>query len=256
MQLMNTMTITKAAGAIISAALFVLLANWAASAIFGTGEGEHGEEVAQAHSESAEGAAEDDAAAEDELAAVAETETEAAPAIEETAEAEVAAEPAAPAQADAAPAAEADAAPVETAAEPAASTETVATAEAEPAAADAATAAAAGGSGVAALLASADAAAGEKGFGKCKSCHKMDGKNGVGPHLDGVVGRAMAGVEGYKYSPAMIAHASVDPTWTPEALDAFLENPKGYVPKTKMSFAGIKDAQDRADMIAYLQANP
>lgn len=107
---------------------------------------------------------------------------------------------------------------------------------------------------VAALMASADAAAGEKVFKKCGSCHKMDGSNAVGPHLNGVVGRNHASVEGFAYSDAMAAHSS-EP-WTPEALFAFLENPKSAMPGTKMSFAGLPKPEDRANVIAYLAANP
>lgn len=100
------------------------------------------------------------------------------------------------------------------------------------------------------LLASADAGAGEKVFGKCKACHKIDGTNGTGPHLDGVVGRAVASVAGFGYSDGMVGHGG---DWSPEALDAFLENPKGVVAGTKMSFAGLKKPEDRANIIAYLQ---
>ena len=100
------------------------------------------------------------------------------------------------------------------------------------------------------LLASADAAAGEKAFGKCKSCHKLDGNNAVGPHLDGVVGRDVASVEDFSYSDAMAAHEGA---WTPEELNAFITNPKEHVPGTKMAFAGIKSAEERANLVAYLQ---
>jgi len=100
------------------------------------------------------------------------------------------------------------------------------------------------------LLAAADPAAGEKAFGKCKSCHKLDGANAVGPHLDGVVGRDVASVEGFKYSDAMAAHEGA---WVPEELNAFITNPKEYIPGTKMSFAGIKSAEERANLVAYLQ---
>ena len=103
---------------------------------------------------------------------------------------------------------------------------------------------------VAALLASADAAAGEKVFGKCKACHKMDGTNGTGPHLDGVVNRAKAAVEGFSYSEVLKSMAG--DTWTPENLYAFLESPKGYAPGTKMAFAGLPKPEDRANLIAYL----
>ena len=105
-----------------------------------------------------------------------------------------------------------------------------------------------------ALLAAADAGAGEKVFGKCKSCHKLDGNDGVGPHLNGVVGRAMASVDGFSYSDAMIAHAAEAPEWTPDALQTFLADPKGVVKGTKMTFAGLPKPEDRANVIAYLEA--
>jgi cytochrome c len=93
--------------------------------------------------------------------------------------------------------------------------------------------------------------AGEKVFGKCKACHKIDGSNGTGPHLDGVMGRAVGSVDGFGYSDGMKAHGG---NWDPEALNAFLENPKGNVPGTKMSFAGLPKPEDRANLIAYLQS--
>lgn len=101
------------------------------------------------------------------------------------------------------------------------------------------------------LLASADVGAGSKVFGKCKACHKIDGSNATGPHLDGVVDRAVGGVDGFAYSGAM---AAVFETWTPENLNAFLESPKGAAPGTKMTFAGLRKAEDRANLVAYLQS--
>lgn len=103
---------------------------------------------------------------------------------------------------------------------------------------------------VAEILASGDPAKGAKIFSKCKACHKINGTNATGPHLDGVVGRAVASVPGFNYSQAMKDHGG---TWTPEALYEFLANPKGVIPGTKMSFAGLKKPQDRADLIAYLE---
>lgn len=101
------------------------------------------------------------------------------------------------------------------------------------------------------LLASADVDKGAKVFGKCKACHKLeDGANATGPHLYGVVDRATGSVDGYNYSGALVA---VTDTWTPEALDGFFTNPKGYAPGTKMAFSGLKKATDRANLIAYLQ---
>lgn len=175
----DTMTITKAAGALIGSLLFLLLMTWAASGIYhigaGGGHGE-GEEHAQAYTipvEDAGGSSED-------------------------------------------------------------------------AAADA-------GPDFATVMASADAAAGEKVFGKCKACHKLDGTDGTGPHLNGVVGRAVGSVGGFGYSDAMHAHAGEAPDWTPEALEEFLADPKGVVSGTKMSFAGLKKVEDRANLIAYLE---
>jgi cytochrome c len=103
---------------------------------------------------------------------------------------------------------------------------------------------------VAALVAAADPGAGEGVFRKCAACHKLDGTDGVGPHLNGVVGREAGAVEGFAYSDGMVGHGP----WTPEALFAFLEDPKGVVPGTKMSFAGLNKEEDRADVIAYLQS--
>lgn len=102
----------------------------------------------------------------------------------------------------------------------------------------------------AAIMATADAAKGEKLFSKCKACHKLeDGANGTGPHLYGVVDRDIAAIEGFGYSGGV---AALEGNWTPEALDGFLANPKAYAPGTKMSFAGFKKIEDRANIIAYL----
>ncbi|MFT4012987.1 MAG: cytochrome c family protein [Paracoccus sp. (in: a-proteobacteria)] len=105
----------------------------------------------------------------------------------------------------------------------------------------------------AAVMASADATAGEKVFGKCKACHKLDGTDGTGPHLNGVVGRAVATVAGFNYSDGMKAHAAEAPEWTPEALQHFLLNPKTAAKGTKMTFAGLPKIEDRANLIAYLE---
>lgn len=107
-----------------------------------------------------------------------------------------------------------------------------------------------------ALMANADAAAGEKGFSKCRACHKLDGADSTGPHLNGVVGRVIASAAGFSYSDAMVAHADDYPEWSPEALFHFLTSPKAEVPGTKMAFAGIRKPQDVADLIAYLEQNP
>lgn len=97
--------------------------------------------------------------------------------------------------------------------------------------------------------------AGEKVYKKCKSCHQVgDGaKNRVGPQLNGIVGGAAGAVEGFKYSNPMAEKAAGGLTWTEENLHAFLEKPKDFVPKTKMSFGGLKKENDRAAVIAYLR---
>lgn len=99
------------------------------------------------------------------------------------------------------------------------------------------------------VFAAADPAAGEKVFKKCAACHKVDGSNGTGPHLNGIVGRARGSVAGFTYSEAMAADQS---PWTPELIEVFLLNPKADVKGTKMGFAGLPDIKDRANVIAYL----
>ena len=97
-----------------------------------------------------------------------------------------------------------------------------------------------------------DAAAGEKVFALCRSCHVLEeGVNRVGPSLHNIVGRASGTVEGYSYSDA---NKSSGVTWTTDVLFEYLEDPKGFMPGTKMAFPGIKDAQDRDNLVAYLES--
>lgn len=167
----DTMTVTKAGGALCGALLIFLLGKWAAESLYHTGAEAHGgEEVAQAYTVDT-GAGGETAAATEE------------------------------------------------------------------------------GPDFATVFAAADAAAGEKVFGKCKACHKTDGTNSTGPHLNGVVGRPVASVADFAYSDGMKAHGG---DWTPEAMNTFLSGPKAAVPGTKMSFAGLPKAEDRANVIAYL----
>jgi cytochrome c len=171
----DTMTMTKAVGAVCGSLLVFMLAGWAADGLYTVGGGHgdgHGEELAQAYTI-------------------------------DTGE-------------EAAPAEDAGAEPVD----------------------------------FATVLASADAAAGEAQFRKCASCHKLDGSDGVGPHLNGVVDRQKASIAGFPYSDAIVAVASE--AWSPENLNKFIENPKGYMPGTKMAFPGIAKVEDRANLIAYL----
>ncbi len=97
-----------------------------------------------------------------------------------------------------------------------------------------------------------DAAAGEKVFLQCKSCHVVEpGQNRIGPSLAGIVGREAGTVEGYSYTEA---NANSGITWTKEKMFQYLEDPMRVIPGTKMAFAGLKDPQDRADVIAYLES--
>lgn len=117
---------------------------------------------------------------------------------------------------------------------------------------EAAEAPAEGAGGVVAMLASADAEAGAKVSRKCAACHSFDegGPNKVGPNLWDIVGQDIAKHEDFKYSDAL---AEREGNWTYENLSAFLSNPRDYAPGTKMSFAGIKDDEDLANLIAFLR---
>ncbi|HEV7267928.1 MAG TPA: cytochrome c family protein [Falsiroseomonas sp.] len=101
-----------------------------------------------------------------------------------------------------------------------------------------------------------DAAAGQRVFNQCRACHVVlnNGRNGVGPNLHGVVGRPAASIENFRYSASMREVAEGGLTWTPENLDRYLTNPKDVVPRGSMAFAGLRNEQQRKDVIAYLQS--
>jgi len=101
--------------------------------------------------------------------------------------------------------------------------------------------------------AAGDAQAGEAVFKKtCAVCHTTEeGKNKIGPSLHGVVDRPSASLADYSYSDAM---KKADKTWDDQTLDAYLANPRGLVPGTKMIFVGLKSEQDRQNVIAYLES--
>ena len=103
------------------------------------------------------------------------------------------------------------------------------------------------------MLASATPDKGAKLFKKCKSCHTVakGGKNTVGPNLWDVVGRAKASAAGFKYSGALTDKGG---DWSYADLDAFITSPKAFAKGTKMSFAGLKKAGDRAAMLVYLRS--
>ena len=101
---------------------------------------------------------------------------------------------------------------------------------------------------------SCDAAAGEKIFARCRACHSLeDGKNGVGPHLFGIVGRPVASVADYSYSDAMKAYAEGGTVWDHEHLAVYVEKPKDEVPGTKMVFPGLRKPEDRENLVCYLE---
>ncbi len=106
---------------------------------------------------------------------------------------------------------------------------------------------------IATLLASADAAKGADAFKKCMACHTINqgGADGIGPNLWGVVGAAHGHKAGFAFSDAL---KGVPGTWTFEALDAWLTSPRKYAPGTKMTFAGLGNAEERANLIAYMNA--
>ncbi len=100
------------------------------------------------------------------------------------------------------------------------------------------------------IYASASAEAGEGLWRSCRSCHALEsGVHGTGPALYGVVNRPVAFYDDFNYSGALVAVADV---WTPENLNGFLENPRVWAPGTAMGYNGMRSAEDRANLIAYL----
>lgn len=107
---------------------------------------------------------------------------------------------------------------------------------------------------IATLLASADVAKGQAAFAKCQSCHTITqgGANGIGPNLYGVVGEEIGkGVGGFAFSDAL---KGVGGKWDFDKLNQWLKSPKAMAPGTKMTFAGLPKPEDRANVIAYLNA--
>ncbi len=99
--------------------------------------------------------------------------------------------------------------------------------------------------------ATADTENGERQAQICKACHSLgkDGMNMIGPNLFGFFGKRAGTVEGFDYSKVIV---EVDFVWTPRALDAWLVQPSRFLPGNRMAFAGVGDAGNRADLIAYL----
>lgn len=90
---------------------------------------------------------------------------------------------------------------------------------------------------------------------QCIGCHEVGegARDRIGPQLNGIFGRRAGAIEGYRYSPAMARMGADGLTWTLETLDAYLENPRILVSGTRMSFRGMREPQDRADVLAYLR---
>jgi cytochrome c len=106
---------------------------------------------------------------------------------------------------------------------------------------------------IATLMQTADVAAGEQVFKKCAACHTINqgGANGIGPNLWATMGKPLGSHAGFAYSEAL---TSVGGTWTFEAMSDWLESPRRFANGTKMSFAGLSNGQDRANVIAYMNA--
>ena len=103
---------------------------------------------------------------------------------------------------------------------------------------------------VVAARADGDAARGEARFQDCAACHKLEaGANNVGPSLHGIFARKAGEIADFRYSPAIRRSGII---WTPETLDKFITDPQALVPGNRMPYAGMANASDRADLIAYL----
>ncbi|HTU11869.1 MAG TPA: cytochrome c family protein [Allosphingosinicella sp.] len=102
-------------------------------------------------------------------------------------------------------------------------------------------------------LARADAARGQAYFARCSACHTVEqgGPNAVGPNLWGVMGNRIASRPDATYSPALQRHGG---TWDWAAMDAFLKSPREFAPGTRMTYSGVLDPQDRADVLLYLNS--
>jgi len=98
---------------------------------------------------------------------------------------------------------------------------------------------------------SQDRARGQKLFEECRACHAVEsGQQSVGPDLHGVFGRKAGTLGDFRYSPALKRSGI---TWTPKTLEAYVADPQKTVPQNRMPYAGMPEARDRADLIAYMQ---
>ena len=100
------------------------------------------------------------------------------------------------------------------------------------------------------MVAAGDVTAGSRVWNQCRACHVADAEqNRVGPHLVGIVGRQANSVEGFRYSGAL-----PDVVWTLDVLDTYLEDPRGFAPGTSMVFNGLRNQEDRANLLAYIES--
>jgi len=95
-----------------------------------------------------------------------------------------------------------------------------------------------------------DAGAGERAFAQCAACHSIDGSNGAGPSLKGIVGSKAGNMPGFHFSRAMKNSAIV---WNAQTLDAYIANPQAVIPGNVMPYSGLPDAKKRDDLVVYLQ---
>lgn len=103
-------------------------------------------------------------------------------------------------------------------------------------------------------LADGHAEEGARLFRRCASCHEVgpDARNKVGPHLNEIMGRTAASLEGFRFSRALTAMGEDGLVWDEELMDAFLTRPSDFVPGTRMSFSGVRKESDRHELIAFL----
>jgi len=105
------------------------------------------------------------------------------------------------------------------------------------------------------LVSAQDVENGAEVFKRCRACHDVGdtAKNKVGPILNGIIGRKAGTIEGFKYSDSNLKAGADGWVWTEEKMMEYLLNPRAAMPGNKMAFAGLKDEQDRKDLIAYLK---
>ena len=101
----------------------------------------------------------------------------------------------------------------------------------------------------------ADLGRGKALYQQCKRCHQVGGgaEHRIGPHLNDVFGRAAGSLADFRYSTAMKAAGSGGLVWSEETLDAFLAKPSAVVPRSRMSFAGVAEADERTELLAWLR---